>query len=888
MDVKGQLKRAQLENLTADPTPGIAGRVHYNTTDGIPKIDNGSAIKELLVADKVQIVTNKTIDADLNSIIDLQVGNLKAGVLDTDLTSVSASDDTIPSAKATKAYVDFASAAVVAAHEADSTAVHGIADTSQLVTIADAQTVSNKSVGDALTFAEVSTPSTPVAGIKVYAKSNNKLYQLSDLGVEQEVGSGSGASGINYIANPNGTSDTTGWKSAYRGKSVVLVQVDLTNNEFPIDTNFVNGDLVRYTATTGSIGGLVSGTSYYVVPGVTSSKSLSATLGGAAIDLTSRTGGPFVFEPVDLTKLNIENLSPSYGADTGAVTRNTSSPIRGAADFKYQSVGYGTIFYYDFTVDVADYSKTLSIGFDYKFGGTGFTSGSLKCYMVALANSGISGTNGALIEPVTSTIQSTTSSGTYQATFQTNPGYVLSAGDSLGYRLYFFQTDGLNTWDLQFSNVSVGPQIKAFGVPVTDPQSWTPTGGWTTNTFYTGRKWRVGNMGFYEVTVALTGAPGGTTGLDLNMPAGEVIDTTKITQTGGDYLALGEGIMIDNGVFSYDGKVGYQNTTSVSVYVKNASATYLSAAGVTKTVPMTWGSGDNLTVRWSVPIVGWSSNVVSSSDVGSRLVFFDGYVLSNTALTANVTNVPYTAVKDTHGAWTGSTYVVKEAGDYDLDFTAINTTTAATYKVYVNGSLRKSLTSVTTTTVASTSVKIANLVVGDIVSVRADTGCTITGSTTLTTLSIAKIGTVSQQIGLDASVSAHYTNSAGSSVGTSTTAIPFATRVTDTHGLWVTDTFTAQTSGIYRVRSKIRTAAVTLTTSQRIALEAYKGGSLYRELGYVVGNGVSNSYSVGGDVDVPMLAGETIKIQGISSVATTLNTTAAYNYVCINRVANYA
>ena len=47
-----------------------------------------------------------SIDADNTTISNLTVTNLKAGVLDTDLNSVSASDDTIPSAKAVKAYVD--------------------------------------------------------------------------------------------------------------------------------------------------------------------------------------------------------------------------------------------------------------------------------------------------------------------------------------------------------------------------------------------------------------------------------------------------------------------------------------------------------------------------------------------------------------------------------------------------------------------------------------------------------------------------------------------------------------------------------------------------------------------------------------------------------------
>ena len=52
--------------------------------------------------------TNKTIDANGtgNSITNLEVADLASGVLDTDLSSVSGSDDTIPSAKATKTYVD--------------------------------------------------------------------------------------------------------------------------------------------------------------------------------------------------------------------------------------------------------------------------------------------------------------------------------------------------------------------------------------------------------------------------------------------------------------------------------------------------------------------------------------------------------------------------------------------------------------------------------------------------------------------------------------------------------------------------------------------------------------------------------------------------------------
>ena len=51
-------------------------------------------------------LTNKTIDADNNTLSNIEVDNLKSGVLDTDLSSVSASDDTLASAKAIKTYTD--------------------------------------------------------------------------------------------------------------------------------------------------------------------------------------------------------------------------------------------------------------------------------------------------------------------------------------------------------------------------------------------------------------------------------------------------------------------------------------------------------------------------------------------------------------------------------------------------------------------------------------------------------------------------------------------------------------------------------------------------------------------------------------------------------------
>lgn len=81
----------------------------------------------------------------------------------------------------------------------------------ELQTISGAQTVTNKTFGDAPIFSAISTPSTPGAGVKVYAKSDNKVYKVGTDGVESELGAGagSGAGGKNYASSLyDGTSIT--------------------------------------------------------------------------------------------------------------------------------------------------------------------------------------------------------------------------------------------------------------------------------------------------------------------------------------------------------------------------------------------------------------------------------------------------------------------------------------------------------------------------------------------------------------------------------------------------------------------------------------------------------------------------------------------------------
>ena len=77
------------------------------------------------IASDTLTLTNKTFDVEGtgNSISNIDVADLKSGVLDTDISSVSGSDDTIASAKAIKTYVDSQVSGVGSANTGDITFV---------------------------------------------------------------------------------------------------------------------------------------------------------------------------------------------------------------------------------------------------------------------------------------------------------------------------------------------------------------------------------------------------------------------------------------------------------------------------------------------------------------------------------------------------------------------------------------------------------------------------------------------------------------------------------------------------------------------------------------------------------------------------------------------
>ena len=138
---------------------GVSGDVTLNVIGGtgITANANDIAIDNTVVTlTGSQVLTGKTIDVDNNTLSNVEVDNLKSGVLDTDLTSVASGDTTLASAKAIKSYVDTQVAtiptgditAVVAGTGLSGGATSGSAtlniDTATTVDVSTSQTLTNK------------------------------------------------------------------------------------------------------------------------------------------------------------------------------------------------------------------------------------------------------------------------------------------------------------------------------------------------------------------------------------------------------------------------------------------------------------------------------------------------------------------------------------------------------------------------------------------------------------------------------------------------------------------------------------------------------------------------------------------------------------------------
>jgi hypothetical protein len=167
---------------------------------------NISDLGSYITASSTDTLTNKTFDANGtgNSISNIEVADFASGVVDTDISSVSASDDTLASAKAIKTYVDAQVAnqmtTITIADDSSTTSTITESDTLQFL---GGTGISSTVSGDSVTFAidnTVTTNSgTQTLTNKTIDAASNTLSNIGNSSLTNSTITVAGDSGSNAV-----------------------------------------------------------------------------------------------------------------------------------------------------------------------------------------------------------------------------------------------------------------------------------------------------------------------------------------------------------------------------------------------------------------------------------------------------------------------------------------------------------------------------------------------------------------------------------------------------------------------------------------------------------------------------------------------------------------
>jgi hypothetical protein len=287
------------------------------------------------------------------------------------------------------------------------------------------------------------------------------------------------------------------------------------------------------------------------------------------------------------------------GITVATTTTGSDLPLSGVFEtaIKITPVSDTDYVYYRWTMPAALKHRKLKVEWHQR-PLSGYASGDLKVEVYKNDQSDYAGS-------YTEFSLSTDSSGTSSIPNQTGKyTTAFDADDGDYYELRIVRTAG--TTALNIVSVIVGPGIQPQGAVVTAPELWTPTGSWSSNTVYSGVKWREGNFGVYEVRIDLGGAPT-SADLTINLPAGETIDNTYLLSdfAAGQGTLSGVASILDAGTEQYDCVVQYNDTTSIMLRPKESLGSGAGVgvlAGVNATNPITFANGDKISIQFRVPI----------------------------------------------------------------------------------------------------------------------------------------------------------------------------------------------------------------------------------------------------------------------------------------------
>jgi len=502
------------------------------------------------------------------------------------------------------------------------------------------------------------------------------------------------------------------------------------------------------------------------------------------------------------------------GSPTVTWTRTTSSPLSETASFlltKSASNLQGNGVSYDFTVNSADKAKVHTINFDYEVASGTYADGDLTVWIYDV-------TNAVLIQPSASSILNGIGPQQKQTlSFQTN-------SNSTSYRLIIHcASTSAVAYTVKFDNFQVSRQSVSQGTVVTDWVSYTPTfGALGTGSVasVTGRWRRVGDSMEVQIEAAKDGSSGtGTAAVYASIPSGFSIDAAKIDYTTTGSSTCGSFLQASTAIV---GVVQVRDSTTVAFYY---SSGFFQGTNFSANV--------QISASFKVPILGWSSSQLLSSDADTRVVAAEYYGTGSTVTNAGDTVIIYsTKVIDSLGAYDTGTgrYNVNIPGQYRVSATyetAAITSGAVTSPYMIN--IKKNGTTealqnwpalITSSVVrVATITSIINANAGDYIEIVGSqqlvAGAQSLSNSNRTRLSIERISGPSQ-IAASEEVNAKRYSSSTAAVYNSATTVAWTTSLYDTHGGFGTSSvYTVRTPGKYQVTARINLASVAASAVER-------------------------------------------------------------------------
>lgn len=498
------------------------------------------------------------------------------------------------------------------------------------------------------------------------------------------------------------------------------------------------------------------------------------------------------------------------GSPSSTFTRSTSSPLVGTASFlwtKSANNRQGEGFSYDFTIDSGYQGQQLAINYLLQVASGTFVTGDMTVWIYDK-------TNAALIQPSAFQVVNTSIAGPVQsAVFQ-------AASNSTSYRLIVHtSTTSALAYTLKFDGFSVGPQVVPVGFAGSDSVTYTPAIGNGTNGAIVKATWsRQGDRLIMEGGAAWSGAGSGST-ITIALPAGLVIDTTKVNASAGNQR-LGGGLWADSGTGRFLLNAVYSSTTTFEFQQQTTSAL----------VGTQMAAGDFLTWNVEVPIVGWSSNTIVSSSAATRSITFATNSFTTNTMVGGGASTQITggtAVVDTVGGFASNAYTVRVPGQYMMTV-AVATGPGASSKainVYKNGVVQSNwginISGVNAYGGGSGTI-VADLIAGDVITIY---GYNAPASETWTINSWTM--TLIQgpaQIQAATVVAACYTGTPTGTLNGSYNIATFPTKQVDTHNAYSGGTYTVPAPGLYEINAFYDIQA-TITANQYATISIFKNGS---------------------------------------------------------------